>query len=432
MNIKILEDGLYYKPTKIKTPLVDEIKILYADYTGSGLPSPIIDKYLVDNIYPYYANTHSNSFCSLFMNDQIELTKNYIKKTMNVKPTQSILFTGNGTTGATNHLINSLNFNKYNKINVLISLYEHHSNFLPWVEKAKIYNNINIILIPLKDGLIDYNKYAEILSQLNKYDLTITSITACSNVSGIKTNLSKIRQIINYYFGNKGLLFVDYACSAPYVKIDASLCNAIFISPHKLIGGNSTPGLLIADSNLFMNSCPYAPGGGCVKKANDEIIEYIDDIEERESSGTPNIIGIIKIRLALTLKDKLFHVINHNEHEMIHYIHNKLYQLKFKYPQLTVLYLNKHLDIRLPIICISINNMHFNEIVKLMNDKFGIQTRGGISCSGLFAKHIENTMGIKGWCRISFHWSMTHSDVDYILYAIETILKENYTDQKEK
>jgi len=425
MNLKILEDGLYYKSMYIKTPLVDNIKILYADYTGSGLPSPIIDSYLTNYIYPYYANTHSNSFCSQYMNNQIELTKSYIKKTMNVKSNQSILFTGNGTTGATNHLINSLNFNKYNKINIIISLYEHHSNFLPWIEKSKVYDNINIILIPLKDGLIDYNKYAEILSQLNKFDLNITSITACSNVSGIKTNLIKIRQIINYYFGNRGLLFVDYACSAPYVKIDASICNAIFISPHKLIGGNSTPGLLIADTNLFMNSCPYAPGGGCVKKANDEIIEYIDDIEERESSGTPNIIGIIKIRLALILKDKLFHVITHNEDEILKYVHYKLYEIKNKYPQLTVLYLNKYLDNRLPIICISLPNLHFNEIVKLMNDKYGIQTRGGISCSGLFAKYIENTMNIKGWCRISFHWSMKPSDVDYILYAIESIVKEN-------
>jgi selenocysteine lyase/cysteine desulfurase len=424
MNLKILEDGLYYKQMSIKTPFVNEVKILYADYTGSGLPSPIIDKYLVNNIYPYYANTHSNSFCSQYMNNQIELTKEYIKKTMNLKSTQSILFTGNGTTGATNHLINSLNFNKYNKINVLISLYEHHSNFLPWIEKAKIYHNINIVLIPLNDGLIDYNKYAEIMSELNKYDLTITSITACSNVSGIKTDLIKIRQIINYYFGNKGLLFVDYACSAPYVKVDASICNAIFISPHKLIGGNSTPGLLIADSNLFMNSCPYAPGGGCVKKANDEIIEYIDDIEERESSGTPNIIGIIKIRLALILKDKLFDIINYNEYAILNYVHYKLSEIKKKYPKLTVLYLNKHLKNRLPIICISIEDMHFNEIVKLMNDKYGIQTRGGISCSGLFAKYIENTMDIKGWCRISFHWSMTESDVNYILSAIESILNE--------
>ena len=425
MNLKILDDGLYYKPKDIKTTFEDKVKILYADYTGTGLPSPVVDNYLINNIYPYYANTHSNSFCSQFMNEQIELTKKYIKKTMNVKQSQSILFTGNGTTGATNHLINSLNFDKYNKINILISLYEHHSNFLPWVEKAKKYNNINIILIPLKDGIIDYDKYSEIFSSLNKYDLTITSITACSNVSGIKTDLTKIRSIINYYVGNKGLLFVDYASSAPYVKIDASICNAIFISPHKLIGGNSTPGLLIADSNLFMNNCPYAPGGGCVKRANDEIIEYIDDIEERESSGTPNIIGIIKIRLALILKDKLFHVITHNEHEIIKYIHNKLTEIQKKYPQLTVLYLNKHLNFRLPIICISIKDMHFNEIVKLMNDKFGIQTRGGISCSGLFAKYVENTMGIKGWCRITFHWSMTQENVDYILYAISYILQEN-------
>lgn len=421
MNLKLIDDGLYYKSMTIKTSLVNNIKILYADYIGTGRPSPIIDNYLIHNIYPYYANTHSNSFCSEYMNNEIELTKKYIKKIMNVLDTQSIIFSGNGTTGATNHLVNSLNFKKYNKVNIIISTYEHHSNFLPWVEKAKIYNNINIILLPLiNDGLIDYEKYYNILLQLNKNDLTITSITACSNVTGIITDLIKIKNIINSILKNS-LLFVDYACSAPYVNIDASICNALFISPHKFIGGTSTPGLLIADTSLFTNKCPYAPGGGCVKKANDETIEYLDNIEDKESSGTPNIIGIIKIRLILLLKDKLLNVITHNEHIITKYIHYKLTIICNKYKNLKVLYLNKHLNFRLPIICIHIDNYHFNEIVKLMNDKFGIMTRGGIACSGIFAKFIENTIGIPGWCRISFHWSMNNNDIDYILDAINFI-----------
>jgi len=422
MELKIIENGLYYKSMSIKTPLVNNIKILYADYIGTGRPSPIIESYLVDNIYPYYANTHSNSFCSEYMNNEIELTKKYIKTTMNVKSNQSIIFTGNGTTGAINHLVNSLDFKKYKKINIIISTYEHHSNFLPWVEKAKLFNNIDIILLPLNNnGLIDYDKFTNILLQLDKNNLIITSITACSNVTGIITDLVKIRNIINLNIGTYGLLFVDYATLAPYTKIDASICNAIFISPHKFIGGNSTPGLLIADTNLFMNKCPYAPGGGCVKKANNEIIDYIENIEERESSGTPNIIGIVKIRLAFLLKDKLNDIIIHNEHQITKYIHNKLTLISHKYSNLKVLYLNKHLNHRLPIICIHINNHHFNEIVKLLNNQYGIQCRGGVSCAGIFAKYIENTMGIQGWCRISFHWSMSHEEVDYILNAIESI-----------
>ena len=422
MNLKVIANGLYYKTMSIKTPLVNNVKILYADYIGTGRPSPIIEAYLVENIYPYYGNTHSNSFCSEYMNNEIELTRNYIKSTMNVQCRQSIIFTGNGTTGAINHLVNSLDFKKYNKINIIISTYEHHSNFLPWVEKAKIYNNIEIILLPLtNDGLIDYNKYAKILLQLNKNNLIITSITACSNVSGIITDLVRIRNIINENIGTEGLLFVDYATLGPYANIDASICNAIFISPHKFIGGNSTPGLLIADTNLFMNKCPYAPGGGCVKKANNEIIDYLENIEERESSGTPNIIGIIKIRLILLLKNKLNDVIMHNEHQITRYVHHKLTFIKNKYSNLRILYLNKHLNHRLPIICINIENRHFNEIVKLMNDQYGIQCRGGVSCAGIFAKYIENTMGISGWCRISFHWSMTHEEIDYILDAIDSI-----------
>lgn len=396
-------------------------KFIYADYTGTGQPSPLIDNYLNTNVYPYYANTHSNSLWSTIMTNQIKNSREYIRKKMNLRDDQKIIFTGNGTTGAINHLVNSLNYVKYNNINIIISLYEHHSNYLPWIEKSKLYSNMKIYIIPLKDGIIDYEWYTDLLTKLNPNDLNITSITGCSNVSGIITDIKNIRNIINRILGPNGLLFVDYACLAPYKYIDASLSNACFISPHKFIGGITTPGLLIADEKLFMNKCPYAPGGGCVKQADDTEIIYEDNIETKESGGTPNIIGIIRIKLVLMIKDIYFDVIQTNEKFITYYVHDKLKNLVSRIPNLTVLYLNKHLHHRLPIVCISISGCHYNAIVKILSNLFGIQTRGGISCCGIFARHIKKTMNIDGWCRISFHWLMTFDEINYILNAIENI-----------
>lgn len=397
--------------------------IIYADYTGTGQCSPLIDDYLKEHIYPYYANTHSNSYNSKIMTENIDKTRKLIREKLNVLDNQAIIFTGNGSTGTINHLVSSIDFKKYSKqnINIIISLYEHHSNYLPWLEKTKIYSNIKIYIIPLTDvGEIDYEWYSNLLMKLDLNDFNITSITACSNVSGIITDIIKIKNIINQYLKNC-LLFVDYACLAPYKKIDASLSDACFISPHKFIGGISTPGLLIASNDLFMNKCPYNPGGGCVIMADDKQVLYDDNIEVRETGGTPNIIGIIRIRLILMIKEHFQDTITKNEEFMVTYIHNKLIKLSSRVNNLTVLYLNKSLDKRLPIICISLNDCPYNDIVKIMTNLFGIQTRGGVSCCGIFARYINNKMKINGWCRISFHWLMTMYEINYILNAIEYI-----------
>mgnify|MGYP000262023445 FL=1 len=395
---------------------------IYADYTGSGQHSPIIDDYLKKYIYSNYANTHSNSLWSKMMTTRINNCKKYLRKIFNILNDQSIIFTGQGTTGAINHLVNSIDFSNQSKINIIISLYEHHSNFLPWIEKSKLYPNMELYIIPLsKEGDIDYIWYENLLKKLNTNDLTITSITACSNVSGIIIDIHKIKSIIQNQFQNRSLLFVDYACSAPYKKIDASIFDACFISPHKFIGGTSTPGILIAKNSLFTKKCPYAPGGGCVKVANDIKILYDNNIETREMGGTPNIIGIIRIHLIFVLKQLYFNIIEKNETFIVNYVHHKLKILSNKLPNLTVLYLNKSLNHRLPIVCISIDNCHYNTIVEIMSSLFGIQTRGGISCCGLFARYIKNTMNINGWCRITFHWLMTIYEINYILNAIEYI-----------
>ena len=416
-----IKNKILYPPPIIKLSNNKKTKLIYADFIATGRISPIIEKYLYKNVYPYYASTHSNALCSAYMNKLLENTKCYIKKKFNLKQDHKIIFTGQGATGAINHLVNIINYEDFNKVHIILSTYEHHSNYLPWFEKSKKYKNIQLYVIPLKNGIIDYNYYQQIINKLTTNldnNLIITSVTACSNVSGIKTDLYRLKNI----FKDKSLLFIDYACLSPYTKIDGSIANALFISPHKYIGGHSTPGILIADKQLFMHSCPYAPGGGCVNQANEEIIEYNNDPEIKETAGTPTIIGIVKIKLILALQDMLYDTIIKNEEFIVKYVHNKLKLIQNKYPNLIILYLGLYLNIRLPIICIYIKELYHNKVVKILSDYYGIQTRGGIACCGIFANYIWKTMQISGWCRISFHWSMTLQEIDYILSSIEDIL----------
>ena len=435
----ITEEILYkliYNSGYIKTPFVKNKQIIYADYIASGKPSPIIEEYIQNEIYPVYSNTHSNAHNGILMKNIISDTKTYIRTLFNLTTDYQILFTGNGTTGAINHLINCIDYSLYDEIYIYLSLYEHYSNHIPWVELN--HHNKNIIYIPfiVDTGIIDLDFFKSSLNNINrnltKSTLIICSISACSNINGIINPTTDIKQILNELKSNEKLVkyfFSDYACSAPYVIIDGSIYDAFFFSPHKFIGGISTPGLLIAKSCLFNRSKPYCTGGGCVKKGSSTTIEYDNNIEKKESAGTPNIIGIIKIKKILELKEKYQSLITHNEELIYELIKEKIAFYKIRYKNFkSILYTddNKHL----PILSFSIDGLHYNFIVGLFNDKFGIQTRGGIGCCGLLAEHMENVYNIKGWCRISFHWLMDSKTIIYIFNALEFIIENGYKYQK--
>lgn len=435
----ITEEILYkliYNSGYIKTPFVKNKQIIYADYIASGKPSPIIEEYIQNEIYPVYSNTHSNAHNGILMKNIISDTKTYIRTLFNLTADYQILFTGNGTTGAINHLINCIDYSLYDEIYIYLSLYEHYSNHIPWVELN--HHKKNIIYIPfiVDTGIIDLDFFRSSLNNihrnLTKSTLIICSISACSNINGMINPTTEINQILNELKSNEKLVkyfFSDYACSAPYVIIDGSIYDALFFSPHKFIGGISTPGILIAKSCLFNRSKPYCTGGGCVKKGSSTTIEYDNNIEKKESAGTPNIIGIIKIKKILELKEKYQSLITHNEELLYELIKEKIASYDIRYKNFkSILYTddNKHL----PILSFSIDGLHYNFIVGLFNDKFGIQTRGGIGCCGLLAEHMDNVYNIKGWCRISFHWLMDSKTIIYIFNALEFIIENGYKYQK--
>jgi selenocysteine lyase/cysteine desulfurase len=434
---------LLYKPGIIKTPFIKKTKITYADFIASGLPCPYVENYIQDKIYPLYSNTHSNAHNGIFMKNIISDTKKYIRSVLNISDDYQILFTGNGTTGAINHLVGCIDYVKYSRVVIYLSLYEHYSNHLPWVELTNNYPNITVKYIPFVEntnknidnqGIIDIKWLNQSIldlytDQTNSSEFTktlvICSISACSNINGIINPLESIKEILDSYPNSNKFhkyFFADYACSAPYVKIDGSLFDALFFSPHKFIGGTGTPGILIGRSCLFTKPKPFCSGGGCVKKASSKIIEYETDIEKRESAGTPNIIGIIKIGKILELKSHYTEIIKLNEQIISDLIKQKIFYFGSKYPTFrSVLYSD---DIKhLPILSFNLSDLHYNFIVVLFNDLFGIQTRGGIGCCGLLAEYIEAKYRFRGWCRISFHWLMSKKTIINIFEALEHIIQ---------
>ena len=150
---------------------------------------------------------------------------------------------------------------------IFITHMEHHSNQTTWLETI----GEVVILEPSSTGEIDVPQLEELLQKYRERPLKIGSFTACSNVTGIETPYRQLAKIMHQH---GGLCFVDFAASAPYVKIDMhpedplERLDAIVFSPHKFLGGPGTSGVLVFDSRLYSNQVPDHPGGGTVLWTN--------------------------------------------------------------------------------------------------------------------------------------------------------------------
>lgn len=238
---------------------------------------------------------------------------------------------------------------------------------------------------------------------------------------------------------------MDFACSAPYMDINMHPANseqsldAIFFSPHKFLGGPGTPGVLIFNSNLYHNQVPDHPGGGTVDWTNPwGQHRFVSSIEAREDGGTPPFLQTIKTALTLGLKDQMgTGNMLQREEELVDIIFDKFPAI----PKLHLLAGN--ITHRLGAISFYLEDIHYNLAVKLLNDKYGIQVRGGCSCAGTYghfllhvdpnrSKHITDLIDSgdlsekPGWVRVSLHPTMTDDELFMIIEALNEIVR-NYS-----
>ncbi len=422
-------------------------KILYADWIASGRLYRPIEKKFADEIGPYVANTHTEtSVTGSAMTLAYSHARAKIKEHVNASDEDVLLNVGTGMTGAINKFQRILglklseNLKEHTKVPenkkpvVFITHMEHHSNQTSWLETIS-----KVIVIPCdEEGLICLKSFEKLLMEHSHVPIKIASVTACSNVTGIITDYQGVAKLIHKY---NGLCFVDFACSAPYVDIDmhpedsdASL-DAIFFSPHKFLGGPGASGVLIFNKKLYRNLVPDNPGGGTVTYTNPwGNHDYIDDIETREDGGTPGFLQTLKTALAIELKEKMgTQKMQEQEHVLIQCLFENLKNVKGLH-----ILAAKHED-RLGILSFYVDNLHYNLIVKLLNDRFGIQSRGGCSCAGTYGHYLLNvdvdkSLAIEqkiidgcllerpGWVRISVHPTMTINEIKFICDAIKEVV----------
>jgi selenocysteine lyase/cysteine desulfurase len=430
-------------------------RITYADYTASGRALAFIEDFIRDEVLPRYANTHTESSGTGLQTTRLrEDARRLIRDAVGGTEDHVVIFCGSGATAAVNKLVGILELrlpaglaDRYRLLDriprqrrpvVFVGPFEHHSNELPWRESIADV----VVIAEDADGHIDLAGLERQLIAYADRPLRVGSFSAASNVTGILSDTDRIAALLHRY----GALSVwDYAAAGPYVPIRMADSapragdgkDAIFLSPHKFVGGPQTPGVLVVRRDLVRNRVPTAPGGGTVAFVDPIGHRYLDDPAAREEGGTPAIVESIRAGLVFALKQAVGTDLIQAREEGLwrHALHR--WQAN---PHLEILG-NPHAR-RLSIVSFRIRHgsryLHHNFVVALLNDLFGIQARGGCSCAGPYGHRLlaidpahshayrdevrHGCDGIKpGWVRVNFNYFITDTVRDYLIDAVDLV-----------
>ena len=446
-------------------------RVTYADYTASGRALTFLEDFIRAEVLPRYANTHTESSGTGLQTTRLrEDARRIIREAVGGEGAASddlvVIFCGSGSTAAIDKLIGVLNLripadldDRYHlsaqipadeRPVVFIGPFEHHSNELPWRESI-----CDVITIPEdRDGHIDTAILEQQLLTYADRPLLIGAFSAASNVTGIVSDTHRIADLLH---AHGALSFWDFAAAAPYVDIEMNRAcdehprchkDAIFLSPHKFIGGPGTPGVLVVRRELLTNRVPVVPGGGTVAYVNPLEHLYVDDPAQREEGGTPAIVESIRAGLVFQLKAAVgVDIIRAREDALL----QRLVEAWKANPALEILG-NLSAE-RLSIVSFVVRRqqpdgkpgtyLHHNFVVAILNDLFGIQSRGGCSCAGpyghrLLGIDIERSHefereiatgceGIKpGWVRINVNYFISEAVLDYVIAAVDLVAEHGW------
>jgi len=460
-----------------ETPFGERLMV-YCDYTASGRCLRFVETYL-QSLQRVYANTHTeDDITGRSMTQLLHEAETAIKDSVNAGPDGRLIAVGTGATGAIDKLqqivgvalapaTRKVLFEAIDCPNsdvdcdairelirmrgpvVFVGPYEHHSNEIMW--RQSLATTIEVRLDA--SGQVDLAHLEQLLQEPQfQGRLRIGSFSAASNVTGIRTDVRAIASLLHRY---GALACFDFAACAPYVDIDMNpepagegddpSIDAIFISPHKFLGGPGSSGVLVFNQRIYHSELPPSvSAGGTVDYVGMTDEDFIRDIEEREKAGTPGVLQTMKAALVFQIKDRVgVETIHRREREF-----TRRAMERWRAQDGIEILGNPDPERRVGIISFNVRTpdgkyLHHKFATALLNDLFGIQSRAGCSCAGPYGHRLLGIddatseryrhavqggyCGIKpGWCRIGLHWVMDDAEVDYVIDAVIFIARHGH------
>ncbi|MEZ5996920.1 MAG: aminotransferase class V-fold PLP-dependent enzyme [Hyphomonadaceae bacterium] len=412
------------------------VKLVYADYTASGRALAQVERFVQDEVLPFYANTHTEtSFCGAYINQLRNAARAEIARICNADDQYAVIFTGAGATAGFNALAHVLlpeTIDPAARPLIVHGPYEHHSNILPWRESGAEVVEVG----EATGGGVDLAALeAALAAGQTGGRLIIGTFSAASNVTGITSDIAAVTTLLKRH---GALAIWDFACGGPYLDIDMRAgggLDAVVLSPHKFVGGPGASGVLLVRKDVVRATTPSRPGGGTVAFVSPWTHRYLDDLIAREEAGTPNVVGDIRAALAFIVKEAVGCTMIGARCAALR---SRALAAWAREPRIEVL--GAPGASALPIFSLRIGDgrgghIHHLPLTCMLSDLFGIQARGGCACAGPYghrlldisfeqsqALNLELEQGDEskkpGWVRLNLSYLMDDAKADFVINAV--------------
>ena len=384
-------------------PIFDANPCVFLDSAASAQkPRAVIDA--ESHFYEYnYATIHRGGYkLATAATEAYEKTRDIVRKFINAKSSQEIIFTRNATESI-NAIAYSYGENFINPGDeIVITICEHHSNLVPWQLVAKKRQAKLRVCYLNENQDFSLENFEALLNDKTK----LVCITHLANGLGIELPVHEITKLTHARTTAKVLIDGAQIVAHKAVDVRELDCDFFVFSAHKLYGPSGV-GVLYAKKELLEIMPPFLTGGQMVDDVSVENTSY-NVLPYKFEAGTPNIAGVIAFSKAIEFVTDIG-LDNIAQHECA-----LMQKLEAGLRSISGLKVLGPADKHRSLLCFVMDNVQSYDLAVFLDNK-NIAIRAGHHC----AKPLINYLGYEASARISLGCYNNEDDIDKVITTID-------------